>query len=153
MNREFLQSLVVGDSALPEDIIDAILAEHGKGVATHQQAAQQWEDKYNQAVTKHSQELAQLTFDGIVKDAVTASRGKNLKAIKALLDITALQESSDPTGAVQEAVAQLQKEHGYLFDSAPAQPPYAKGAGTAGAGENTPDTLAGALRERFRGDL
>ena len=149
MKREFLESLVVGQDALPPQIIDAIMEECDKDIQAHQQAAQQWEDQYKQALTRHSQELAQLTFEGIVKDAVTASRGKNLTAIKALLDITALQEAPDPTGAVQKAVAQLQKEHGYLFDSAPTPPPYAKGAGTAGAAENTPNTLAGALREKF----
>ena len=153
MEREFLQSLVVGQDALPPQIIDAIMEECDKDIQAHQQAAQQWEDKYNQAVTAHSRELARLAFEGIVKDAVHASRGRNLKAITALLDTAALQESPDPTGAVQKAVAQLKKEHGYLFDSAPTPPPYAKGAGTTpGDGDNTPNTLAGALRERFRGD-
>lgn len=148
MKREFLQNL--GDSPMPKEMIDAIMAEHGKTVEAHKQAARQWEEKYNQTVTAHQQELAQLAFDGIVKDAVNACHGRNLTAIKALLDIPSLQESDKPAQAVQAAVEALKQAHGYLFEPRLATPPYAPGAGTAAAqAEQTPNTLAGALRERF----
>ena len=107
MKREFLENL--GDTPMSQEMVDAILQEHGKAVQTHKQAAQQWEEKYNQAVTAHTQQLAQLQFDGIVKDAVTAHHGRSLKAISALLDLTALQESSDQAAAVQAAVQALKQ--------------------------------------------
>lgn len=150
MKREFLQSLQVGDSALPKEIVDAIMAENGKDIQAHKQAAQQWEDKYSAAVAEHSAQLAQLELDGMIKDAVNANRGRNLKAITALLDVDALRQSQDPQAAIQEAVEQLKKESGYLFDSEPTPPPYARGTGTQLSGrEEYPQTLAGALKERF----
>ena len=154
MKREFLQSLTMGDAPMPKEMVDAIMAEHGKDIQAHKQAAQQWEDKYNQTVTAHQQELARLAFDGIVKDAVNAQRGRNLTAIKALLDLPSLQESPQPTEAVQAAVQALKQEHGYLFETQPAMPPYAPGAGTGVAqAEPSPNTLAGALRAKLKGGL
>lgn len=150
MKREFLQSLQVGDSALPKEVVDAIMAENGKDIQTHKQAAQQWEEKYNQAVADHSQQLARLEFDGMIKETVNASRGRNLKAITALLDMDALRQSQDPKAAIREAVEQLKKENGYLFDSDPTPPPYARGTGTQLSGQEVyPQTLAGALKEKF----
>ena len=150
MKREFLQSLRVGESALPKEIVDAIMAENGRDIQAHRQAAQQWEDKYQQAMTDHAAQLADLRFEGLLKEAVTASRGRNLKAIAALLDIPALKESPEPETAIGEALQQVRKENAYLFDTEPTPPPYAEGTGTQTAfGQQHPETLAGALRERF----
>lgn len=150
MKREFLQSLQVGGNELPKEIVDAIMAEHGKDIQSHKQAATQWEEKYTQAVNDHAQQLQQLRFDALVKDAVNAGRGRNIKAITALLDVSALQQSQDPAAALQEAVSKLKEENPYLFDSETTPPPYARGTGTGQtAQENYPQTLAGALKEKF----
>ena len=150
MKREYLQGLKVGDQTLPKEVVDEIMAQHGKSVEAHKQAARQWQEKYESAVTAHTEELARVRFDGIVKDAVTASRGRNLKAITALLDLAALKASDDPAQAVQQAVAQVKQENAYLFLEEAAQPPYAKGTGTnPNREEPATDSLAGALRQRF----
>ena len=150
MKREFLQGLQVGGNELPKEIVDAIMAEHGKDIQLHKQAAAQWEEKDTQAVNTHAQQLQQLEFDTLVKDAVNASRGRNIKAITALLDVPALQQSQDPGAAVQEAVSKLKEENPYLFDSQTTPPPYARGTGTgAGLQDTYPQTLAGALKEKY----
>ena len=151
MKREFLQNLRVGDAPLPKELVDAIMAENGSDIQTHKQAAKDWEEKYNQAVQTHQAELQRLEFEGMLKETVTAAKGRNLKAITALLDVDALRQSQDLQSAMTAAVAQLKQENAYLFDGAVTPTPYAVGTGTQpGQQEAVPQTLAGALRERFQ---
>lgn len=149
MKREFLQSLKVGEEALPKEIIDAIMAENGKDIQAAKQAGEGWEEKYNQAVLMHARELNDLRFDTLLREAVSATGGRNLKAIAALLDVEALKGSEDPQKAVSDAVEALKQENGYLFQTQ-TPPPYARGTGSRqGASSEQPATLAGALREKF----
>ncbi len=150
MKREFLEALQMDGQPLSGEVIDAILAESEKTVGLHRQAAADWENKYTQAVAAHEKQMADMVFSGIVKDAVTAAGGRNVKAITALLDVDALSQSTDPAGAVAQALEQLKKDNDYLFASEQTPPPYARGTGAAaGTGKEYPVSLAGALREKF----
>lgn len=81
---------------------------------------------------EHQAELADLAFDGVLKDAITAARGRNDKAIRALLDVDALKASKDQTADIKAALEGLKKDNSYLFESAETPPPYAPGTGTGG---------------------
>lgn len=143
MKREFLQNLTVGDQSLPKEVIDAIMEEHGKSV----QKGKQWQEKYEQALVEHASQLQQLKFDHQLHDAIAKAKGRNAKAITALLDVAALR--ADPEG-LDGAIAQLKEENGYLFEEEVSAPPYAKNTGAQVAQQGRmPATLAGALRERF----
>ena len=50
-----------------------------------------------------------------VKEAVAAAGGRNLKAIRALLDESALETAQDMSAAAKAAVAAVRKENPYLF--------------------------------------
>jgi len=114
------------------------------------QAAQAWEDKYNQSVAEHQKQVAQIAFDNALENAIAAAKGRNAKAITALLDLSALQESEDPKLAIGQALEALKRDSDYLFDETPTPPLYARGTGAyTAAEERNPETLAGALRERF----
>ena len=77
------------------------------------------------------------------------AKGRNAKAITALLDTDALQASENQTQAIEEALENLKKESRYLFEG-DVPPPYARGTGAFnGTQESRPTTLAGALREKF----
>lgn len=78
----------------------------------------------------HERELADLAFDGVLKDAITAARGRSDKAIRALLDVEALKASKDQTADIKAALEGLKKDNGYLFEAEEAPPPYAAGTGT-----------------------
>ena len=141
MTREFLESLQVEDAPLPTEIIDAICGQ----LEQHDRA---WQEKLTQAEQSHLAAMAKTRFDMAVKEAITAQQGKNHKAIAALLDLENLQKQEDISAAVTQAVAQVKKENGYLFaQTAPA--PYAGTAGTQVQQFPYPQTLAGALREKF----
>ena len=70
---------------------------------------------------KHRSELAEL----VLRDAVKRSGGRNEKAIRALLDESALLESQDMAAAAESAIAELKSQNGWLF-----APPQVSSPGT-----------------------
>ena len=76
MKREFLQGLM----EMPKEVIDAIMAENGKDISQLRQSAQDWEQKYHA-----------MRLDAAVGQAIAKARGRNQKAITALLDLQALE--------------------------------------------------------------
>ena len=97
-------------------------------------SAKDWEEKYNQAVKDHEAKLADMAFDRKIEDAITGAKGKNAKAIKALLDVDTLKASKNQDADIKAAMDALQKESGYLFGDEGNPPPYSAGAGTGGVG-------------------
>lgn len=146
MKREFLQNLKVGDQPLTKEVIDAIMEENGKDIEN----LKHWQEKYNQALSQHQQQLKEVTFQNALSQAIAQAKGRSEKAIAALLDVDALKVSEDQPKAIAEALETLKKESSYLFDETQTPPPYARGTGaTYGAEENSPATLAGALRLKY----
>ena len=93
MQKEFIMSL-----GLEEQVADAILTEH-------QKITQGYEEK-----------LRSVTVDAAVRQAVTAAGGRNLTAIRALMDVSAL--GDDPERGAALAVAAVKRENPYLFAGA-----------------------------------
>ena len=145
MNREFLQNFKVGDTPLPKEVIDAIMAENGRDIEEAKKPFADYESIKSQLATAkeglkafegvdvkdlqgqvakltkdmadkeaaHKAQLADLAFDGVLKDAITAARGRNDKAIRALLDVDALKASKDQTADIRAALEALKKDSGY----------------------------------------
>lgn len=93
---------------------------------------------------EHQAKLADLSFDGVLKDAITAARGRNDKAIRALLDVDALKASKDQSADIKTALEGLKKESGYLFENEETPPPYAAGTGTGGRPSGGMDAIRAA---------
>lgn len=150
MKREFLQNLTVGGQSLSKEVIDAIMAENGRDIQQAKQSAADWEEKYNKAVADHKRELDELNFRGVLSEAVRTAKGRNEKAIAALLDLSEIRAQEDPATALQAAIGAVKEEHSYLFESQEKPPCYAVGTGVRQTGGgDVPVTLAGALRQRF----
>ena len=111
--------------------------------------AAQWKEAHDQAVSDHQKELDGIKFQGVLDSAITAARGKNAKAITALLDVEALRGSENQAEAIKAALEGLKKDSGYLFDTEGTPPPYAPGTGTDKQSPVAPETLASAIREKF----
>lgn len=97
-------------------------------------SAQDWEKKYNDAIAAHQQELADRDFSQLLETTITGFKGKNVKAISALLDVDALKGSKNQEADINAALEALKKDSGYLFDGEGTPPPYSAGAGTGGFG-------------------
>lgn len=107
------------------------------------QVAQLTKDMSDQAEA-HKKQLADLAFEGVLKDAITTARGRNDKAIRALLDVDALKASKDQTAEIKKALEGLKKDSGYLFDTGETPPPYAAGTGTGGKPSSGLDAIRAA---------
>ena len=172
MKREFLLEFRVGDQPLSKEVIDAIMAENGRDIQkvkanfadyedlkaelskrqqdqSFEEAAKAWEEKYNQALENHKNQIAQMAFEKALGEGIVKAKGRNAKAICALLDVETLKESENQREAIETALEALKQENRYLFDG-DVPPPYARGTGAYhGSQEKHPTTLAGALREKF----
>lgn len=94
--------------------------------------------------------LDAMAFDGRVRDAIAAARGRSAKAISALLDMDALRSSKNQDADIKAALEELKKDSGYLFEDGQNPPPYAPGTGgRQNQPPMEPGSLAAALRERY----
>ena len=88
--------------------------------------------KLDTQAKEHQAQLAELEFDGALKDAITAARGRSVKAIRAELDVESLRASKNRETDIKAALEGLKKSSGYLFETEETPPPYSAGAGTGG---------------------
>lgn len=79
-------------------------------------AAEDWKRKAEQAEKDAKEEIASLQFDALLDSAIHSVKGKNSKAIKALLDVEALKASRNQTEDLNKALQTLKTENDYLFD-------------------------------------
>lgn len=75
------------------------------------------------------EKLNGMAFDGKIKDAITAARGRSAKAIAALLDVDKLKKSNNQDADIKAALESLKKDNAYLFEDDATPPPYAGGTG------------------------
>ena len=124
MKREFLQEFRVGENPLPKEVIDAIMAENGRDIQkvkanfadyedlkaelskrqqdqSFEEAAKAWEEKYNLAVEEHKNQIAQMAFEKALSEGILKAKGRNARAITALLDVDTLKESENQTQAIE----------------------------------------------------
>lgn len=159
MKREFLANLKIGDTALTKEIIDAIMEENGKDIEnakadfanvqaqlnTAQAALKKFEgisvDELKGEITKlqselkskddeYKKQIADRDFEDILKSQIAEMKGRNAKAVRALLDIDALKASHNQAQDIKTALETVKKEADYLFASDEQAPPFSTGAGT-----------------------
>ncbi len=90
------------------------------------------------AESKYQADLADMAFNGVLKDAIAAARGKHAGAIIGALGaerITALKDSKNQSKDIATALEGLKKDSSYLFEPEQTPPPFA-----AGTGANPPPT-------------
>lgn len=124
--------------------------DQGADIEAVRKSAKEWEDKYNQAIADHNQKMADMAFDHALEAAITGAKGKNAKAIRALLDVDTLKGSKNQEADIKSALEGLKKDSGYLFDDGHVPPPYSGGTGTGHDNRpGEPTSLAGALKSKY----
>lgn len=71
----------------------------------------------------YAEKVADMEFDALLTSAVTAAKGRNAKAIRALLDVDSLKASKNQEADIQAALEALQKDNEYLFEGDKTPPP------------------------------
>lgn len=91
--------------------------------------AEQWKERAQQAEQDAAAQVEAVRFDAKLENAIAKAKGRNAKAIKALLDVDTLRASKDPDKDIGAALSSLAENDGYLFDAGQTPPPYAAGTG------------------------
>lgn len=81
-----------------------------------QQKIKMLEEEIAQLKQQHSHQLKQQKFDAMLDLQIYKEKGRNAKAIRALLDLEQLQKSEDIQQQIQQALQQLKEQDGYLFE-------------------------------------
>ena len=129
---------------------DGLKAFEGVDVAQLQSKVTDLQGELNAKDTEWQGKLADMAFDHALEAAITGAKGRNAKAIRALLDVDTLKSSKNQEADIKAALEAVQKDNGYLFDDGSTPPPYAGGTGTHKQQPNgEPSSLAGALRAKY----
>ena len=74
-----------------------------------------------------------FAFDAALDGAIRDARGRDVKAIRGMLDVAALKASKDRTSDIKTALDALVKGKAWAFDAAPGGYPNVKDGGEAAA--------------------
>ena len=106
-------------------------------------AAEEWKAKAERAEADAAAKIADMEFQNLLSSAITSAKGKNVKAVAALLDLDAIKASKNQEADLKSALKALEEEHEYLFETEQTPPPYASGTGTHSVtGKYTPEEIA-----------
>lgn len=130
---------------------DGLKAFDGVDVSALQGQIKDLQEKLTGKDSEWQEKIAEVEFGSRLDKAVIAAKGRNAKAITALLDVEKLRTSKDQEADIKAALENLKKESGYLFEEQ-VPPPYAQGTGTGkplDSANTNGQTLTSALREAF----
>lgn len=108
---------------------EGLKAFEGVDVAKLQGEITTLQGKLNDKDKEWQDKLDGMAFDGKIKDAITAAKGKSSKAIAALLDLDVLRASKNQDADIKAALDGLKKDSAYLFEDPSTPPPYAPNTG------------------------
>lgn len=102
-------------------------------------AAESIAKSFLEQAQSHENQLAQLRLDYAVESALTAAGAKNNKAVKSLLDLSAVSLGEDGNAVgLAEQLAAVKNSDGYLFEEQAAKPVF-KGYQPADSADGVPD--------------
>lgn len=88
-------------------------------------------------------------FDSLLDGAIRDGKGRNVKAIRSLLDLDALKASKDQTADIKAALEKCKAENAWAFEGTEADPANKTGMQTGGehgtGGGASSETLAGEI--------
>lgn len=91
---------------------------------------------------EYKAKIADMEFSSVLDSAIAASKAKNTKALKALLDVEKLKASKNQAEDIKSAIENVKKDNDYLFESAePIKNPVAP-TGTPAAGDVSKEAFA-----------
>ena len=94
---------------------DTLISFEGVDVADLQNQIKKLTVDLENKDTELQQKLADRDFNDTLKDAVSASGARNVKAVMALLDLEALKASRNQKEDIQKALATAKKDNDFLF--------------------------------------
>jgi hypothetical protein len=99
-----------------DDAVETLKGFEGKDFDAITKDRDEWKRKHDEAIANHKNEQEDREFNEILSAAISESKGKNEKAIMALLDMEKLRSSRNQEKDIKSALDALRTDSGYLFD-------------------------------------
>src|SRR5690606_30785144 len=80
-------------------------------------AAEDYKQKYEKAKEEAQKEIEQIKFNYAIEKALTEAKARNIKAVKALLDLEKLKLADDKILGLDEQLEKIKEENDFLFES------------------------------------
>lgn len=120
--------------------VETLKGFEGKDFNAITQERDKWKKDYEDTVAAHKKEQEEREFNSILETAITDAKGKNAKAIMALLDMDKLRSSRNQEKDIKAALDAMRTESGYLFDDNGGTPQFTAPNGNNG-GVGNPNAL------------
>lgn len=91
-----------------------------------------WKKDYEDTVAAHQKEQEDREFNSVLEAAITDAKGKNAKAIMALMDLDKLRGSKNQEKDIKAELDAMRNESGYLFDDNGGNPQFTTSNGNGG---------------------
>lgn len=101
----------------------------------------EWQRKHNELVETHKRETEEREFNEGLSAAITGAKGKNAKAIMALLDLDKLRGSKNQEKDIKAALESLRTDSGYLFEDNGGDPKFTDPKGNGGGTTTLKDIM------------
>lgn len=99
-----------------DDAVETLKGFEGKDFDAITKERDEWKKKHEDAVVAYQKEQEEREFNESLASAISEAKGKNQKAILALLDLEKLKSSKNQQSDVKSALEALRAESGYLFE-------------------------------------
>lgn len=120
-----------------DEAVETLKGFEGKDFDAIARERDEWKRKHDDAVAKHAQQQEERDFNTALETAITEAKGKNAKAIMALLDMDQLRGSKNRDKDMKAALDALRTDNGYLFDDNGGGAQFTDPKGNGGAGGGT----------------
>lgn len=109
----------------------------GKDFDTITRERDEWKRKHEELEETHRKEAEEKEFNSALESAITEAKGKNTKAIMALLDLEKLRGSKNQEKDIKAQLESLRTENGYLFEDNGGTPKFTTTGSTHNNGGKT----------------
>lgn len=134
--RGELDAAVAGKEAVEAQLTEATATIEGlKGLDPEEvkRVTAEWQEKYDKLKQDSDAKIADLSFSGVLSEAVRTAKGLSAVSIRAELGdekIAELKASKNQANDLKAALEGLKADKAFLFEAAPSAPPYAAGTGS-----------------------
>lgn len=91
--------------------------------------AETYKTKLEETQQKAKEEMDKFVFDSILQNALTGAKAKNVKAVKALLDMDGLKLNNGEVIGLSEQIEKIKAENDYMFESETNEPQFVSSSG------------------------
>lgn len=107
-----------------DDAVETLKGFEGKDFDAITRERDEWKKKHDEAVADYKRQQEDREFNSALENAISEAKGKNAKAIMALLDTEKLRGSRNMEKDIKSAIEAVRTESGYLFEDNGGKPQF-----------------------------